>query len=55
MGLFSKLFKPKPKKVVETQLGQFTLVYHKKGKCTWSNNNGEYLRSVRGLLMMNPI
>jgi hypothetical protein len=48
MGLFSNIFKSKPKKIAETRLGSFTLMYCRKGKNIWSNTNSEVLMSVRG-------
>jgi hypothetical protein len=48
MGLFSNLFKTKPKANCETPLGSFILVYSKRNKNTWSNNSSEVLLSVRG-------
>jgi len=48
MGLFSKIFNSKQQKVVETQLGSFTLVYSKKDNNIWSNSNSELSLSVRG-------
>lgn len=48
MGLFSNIFKPKPKKIVETQLGSFTLTYSKGNKNIWINNKSGLLMSVRG-------
>jgi hypothetical protein len=47
MNLFS-LFRSKPKLVVDTQLGPFTLVYSKKGKNTWSGTSNEIILTVRG-------
>lgn len=48
MGLFSNFFKPKSRLIVSTSLGDFTLVYSKGGRNTWTNNNGKFLLSVRG-------
>lgn len=48
MGLFSNLFKSKPKVTFENPLGLFTLVYSKKNRNTWTNKSGEILLSVRG-------
>ena len=48
MGIFSNLFKSKPKPVYNTALGLFTFTYSKGNKNTWSNNNSEILLSVRG-------
>lgn len=47
MKLFS-LFKPKPKLVVDTRLGPFTLVYSKNGRNTWSGNFDEITITVKG-------
>lgn len=48
MGLFSNLFKRKVSKVIETQLGLFTLLHTGKDKSTWSNNDTVYAVAVRG-------
>ena len=48
MGLFSNLFKAKPKKIVETQLGSFILTYSKGEKNIWLNNKSQISLSVRG-------
>ena len=47
MKLFS-FFKPKPKLVVDTRLGPFTLVYSKNGRNTWSGNLDEITLTVKG-------
>lgn len=47
MNLFS-IFRAKPKLVVDTQLGPFTLVYSKKGKNTWSGTLNGIILTVRG-------
>ena len=48
MGLFSRIFKSKQQKTVETQLGPFTLVYSKNGNNIWSNSSSELSLSVQG-------
>jgi hypothetical protein len=48
MGLFSNIFKSKPKKGVETRVGFFTLTYSKGNKNVWRNSNSERSMSVRG-------
>ena len=48
MGLFSNLFRSKPKPTCDTPLGSFTLIYSSKFKNTWSNNNKDILLSVQG-------
>lgn len=48
MRLFSDLFKQKPKPIVNTPLGVFTLVYSKGAKNSWSNNSTDVLLSLRG-------
>lgn len=49
MSFFSNIFKSKPKKTFETKdLGVFTLVYSKKNKNLWSNNNSDCLLTTRG-------
>jgi hypothetical protein len=48
MGIFSNLFKSKPKATYNTPFGLFTLIYNKRNKNTWSNNRSEVLLSVRG-------
>ena len=48
MGLFSNLFKSKPKVTFDSPLGLFTLVYSKGNRNTWNNKSGEILLSVRG-------
>jgi hypothetical protein len=45
---FFSLFRSKPKLVVDTQLGPFTLVYSKKGKNTWSGTCNGIILTVRG-------
>lgn len=47
MKLFSFL-RSKPKLVVDTKLGPFTLVYSKKGRNTWAGKFNEITLSVRG-------
>lgn len=48
MGLFSNIFKTKEKRVVETQLGTFTLVYSKRNKNTWSKSSNDITLSIQG-------
>jgi len=48
MGLFSSLFKPRPKAACETPIGLFTLTYSKGNNNLWSTNSGEVLLSVKG-------
>lgn len=48
MGLFSTLFKSKPKKLAETRLGSFKLIYSENGKNKWSTVKNEPILTVQG-------
>jgi hypothetical protein len=48
MGFFSNFFKPKSRLIVPTPLGNFTLIYSKRNKNTWTNNTSKFLLSLRG-------
>lgn len=48
MGIFDKIFKPRIKKTVETNIGTFELVFSKKEKNLWSTDFNSIYLTVRG-------